>query len=163
MARKSGGRSALPGVIQQFECQSCFRTDGVTLSKLLPHDGQGHDHADQADRKVDLNKQRGRNQGAITYQLRRLRLHGLIERTPKSFRYQVTDLGLRVALFFTRIYNRLLRPSLAAAFPQLRAIPTALKRAFDALVAEIDTVVDQTHLAAQNLTPLRKSSFVKHG
>jgi DNA-binding PadR family transcriptional regulator len=103
------------------------------------------------------------SQGAITYQLRRLRLHGLIERTPKSFRYQVTDLGLRVALFFTRIYNRLLRPSLAAAFPQLRAIPTALKRAFDALVAEIDTVVDQTHLAAQNLTPLRKSSFVKHG
>ncbi len=28
------------------------------------------------------------SQGAITYQLRRLRLHGLIERVPKSFRYE---------------------------------------------------------------------------
>jgi hypothetical protein len=41
------------------------------------------------------------SQGAATYQLRRLRLHGLIERVPKSFRYRVTDLGLRVALFFS--------------------------------------------------------------
>jgi hypothetical protein len=50
------------------------------------------------------------SQGAVTYQLRRLRLHGLIERVPNSFRYRVTDFGLRVALFFTRTYNRLLRP-----------------------------------------------------
>src|SRR5437764_1683805 len=42
------------------------------------------------------------SQGAITYQLRRLRLHGLIERVPNSFRYRVTKFGLRVALFFTR-------------------------------------------------------------
>jgi DNA-binding HxlR family transcriptional regulator len=35
------------------------------------------------------------SQGAITYQLRRLRLHGLIERVPQSFRYRVTDFGLR--------------------------------------------------------------------
>jgi hypothetical protein len=48
------------------------------------------------------------SQGAITYQLRRLRLHGLIERIPKTFRYRVTQFGLRVALFFTRTYNRLL-------------------------------------------------------
>jgi hypothetical protein len=46
------------------------------------------------------------SQGAITYQLRRLRLHGLIERIPKTFRYRVVDLGLQVALFFTRTYNR---------------------------------------------------------
>src|SRR6201987_1820786 len=31
--------------------------------------------------------------GAVTYQLRRLRLHRLIERTPNSCRYCVTDLG----------------------------------------------------------------------
>src|SRR3984893_10206493 len=40
------------------------------------------------------------SQGAITYQLRRLRLHGLIERVPNSFRYRVTEFGLRVCLFF---------------------------------------------------------------
>jgi hypothetical protein len=28
----------------------------------------------------------------------------------RSFGYRVTDLGLRIALFFTRTYNRLLRP-----------------------------------------------------
>ncbi len=38
------------------------------------------------------------SQGTITYQLRRLRLHGLIERVPESFRYRVTDFGLRIAL-----------------------------------------------------------------
>src|SRR5437660_8142344 len=75
------------------------------------------------------------SQGAITYQLRRLRLHGLIERLPNSFRYRVTDFGFRVALFFTRTYNRLLRPGLAAALPALRAVATPLKRAFDALAA----------------------------
>ncbi|WFU45897.1 hypothetical protein QA640_44630 (plasmid) [Bradyrhizobium sp. CB82] len=39
--------------------------------------------------------------GAMTYQLRRLRLNGLIA-PPNNFRYCVTDLGCRVALFFTR-------------------------------------------------------------
>lgn len=101
--------------------------------------------------------------GAVTYQLRRLRLHGLIERIPNSFRYRVTDFGLRVALFFTRTYNRLLRPGLAAALPTLRAITTPLKRAFDLLGAQIDTMINQTHLAPQNLTHLRQASFVKQG
>jgi hypothetical protein len=102
-------------------------------------------------------------QGAVTYQLRRLRLHRLIERVPNSFRYRVTDFGLRAALFFTRTYNRLLRPGLAAALPTLRAITTPLKRAFDLLGAQIDTMISQTCLAQQNLTHSRQASFVKQG
>jgi hypothetical protein len=47
--------------------------------------------------------------GQITYDLRRLRLHGLIARIPHSHRYHVTDTGLRTALFLTRAHNRLLR------------------------------------------------------
>ena len=35
--------------------------------------------------------------GRMTYDLRRLRLHGLIERIPKSHRYDVTPAGLRIA------------------------------------------------------------------
>lgn len=101
------------------------------------------------------------SQGAVTYQLRRLRLHGLIERMPSSFSYRVTDFGLRVALFFTRAYNRLLRPGLAAALPALRAIATPLTRAFNALAAQIDTMTKQSHLAAQNLTHLHQVSFLK--
>lgn len=41
-------------------------------------------------------------QGRMTYQLRRLRLHGLIERIPKTHRYRSTDFGFRVAVFCTR-------------------------------------------------------------
>src|SRR5512133_1833780 len=47
--------------------------------------------------------------GRMTYDLRRLRLHGLIQRIPKSHRYEVTPAGLRIALFFSRTYARLLR------------------------------------------------------
>jgi hypothetical protein len=103
------------------------------------------------------------SQGAVTYQRRRLRLHGLIERVPNSFRYRVTDFGLRVALFFTRTYNRLLRPGLAAALPTLRAITTPLKRAFDLLGVQIDTMINQTQLAPQNLTHPGQASSLKQG
>ncbi|MGH9448389.1 MAG: hypothetical protein ACRD3O_22125, partial [Terriglobia bacterium] len=39
--------------------------------------------------------------GRMTYDLRRLRLHGFIERTPRTHRYQATQFGLRASLFFT--------------------------------------------------------------
>lgn len=88
------------------------------------------------------------SQGAMTYQLRRLRLHGLIERLPNSLRYRVTDFGFRAALFFTRAYNRLLRPGLAATLPCLRSIDAPLKRAFDHFNAQVNTWVSQAQLAA---------------
>jgi hypothetical protein len=103
------------------------------------------------------------SQGAITYQLRRLRLHDLIERVPNSFRYRVTDFGFRVALFFTRTYNRLLRPGLAAALPALSAIAAPLQRAFYTLAMQIDAAIKHAHLAEPNLTHLHQVSFVKQG
>ncbi len=51
-------------------------------------------------------------QGRRTYQLRRLRLHGLIERVPSSTRYTVTERGIKVALWFSRCHARLFRPAL---------------------------------------------------
>lgn len=88
------------------------------------------------------------SQGAITYQLRRLRLHGLIERLPNSFRYRVTEFGLRVALFFTRAYSRLLRPGLAAVLPGLRAIHAPLQRAFDHIDTQVNAWLEQAQLTA---------------
>ena len=44
--------------------------------------------------------------GQMTYDLRRLRLHGLIERIPATYRYQVTAAGLRTAMFLTRVHDR---------------------------------------------------------
>jgi hypothetical protein len=52
-------------------------------------------------------------QGQMTYDLRRLRLHGLIERIAGTHRYQLTDFGLASALLPTRTYTRVLRPGLA--------------------------------------------------
>jgi hypothetical protein len=53
----------------------------------------------------------------MTYHLRRLRLHGLIERIPKTHRYRLTTFGFRVAVFFTRAYARILRPGLGLVLP----------------------------------------------
>ena len=76
--------------------------------------------------------------GRMTYDLRRLRLHGLIERIPQSHRYRVTDAGLRVALFFTKVHSRILRPGLSHVFdgcPKApnRPIATAMGRLQQAL------------------------------
>ncbi len=61
--------------------------------------------------------------GKITYELRRLRLHGLIERVPHTNRYQVTSFGLQVAMFFTRTYNRVLRTGLSHICDRCHSTP----------------------------------------
>jgi hypothetical protein len=55
---------------------------------------------------------------------------------------------LRAALFFTRTYNRLLRPGLAAALPNLRATDATLEPAFDKLDEQINALINQEELAA---------------
>jgi len=80
--------------------------------------------------------------GQMTYHLRRLRLHGLIERIPKSHRYQVTDSGWRTALFCTRVYSRVLRPGLAQVVPKEAQDDSALRRQFDRLDQAINEWID---------------------
>ena len=53
----------------------------------------------------------------MTYDLRRLRLHGIIERVPHTHTYRVTPEGIRVACFYTKRYHRLLSPLLEADEP----------------------------------------------
>ena len=73
---------------------------------------------------IDINKYA---QGKMTYDLRRLRLRGLIERVPKSRRYRVTDLGFRVATLLTRAHARLMTPGLALIEPE-PSFPRPLQR-----------------------------------
>src|SRR3954447_2689977 len=86
--------------------------------------------------------------GKLTYDLRRLRLHGIIERIPHSHRYQLTADGLRLALFFSRTYARLLRPKLAEIMPAAPPLSSALRAAFDRLESEIQACCEQERLAA---------------
>ena len=76
--------------------------------------------------------------GRMTYDLRRLRLHGIIERLPRSHRYQTTPAGLKIALFFSRTYARLLRPKLAEIMCLGPPADSSLRSAFDRLQAEIN-------------------------
>jgi hypothetical protein len=82
----------------------------------------------------------------MTYDLRRLRLKGLISRQPGTHRYLVTPLGLRVASFYTRIHLRLLQPGWAALLPAKDPIPRPLRTVFDTLEAEIDKLCEEAGL-----------------
>jgi hypothetical protein len=87
-------------------------------------------------------------QGQMSYHLRRLRLHGLIERIPRTHRYRVTDSGWRTALFCTRSYNRILRPGLAVVMPQEAGAEVPLRRCFDRLDAAINAWIDAQKVPA---------------
>ena len=84
----------------------------------------------------------------MTYDLRRLRLHGLIERIPKSHRYTVTELGLRTALFFSRVYTRIFRPGLAIVTPPETRDDCPLRHGFDHVQRVIDAWCDNAKIAA---------------
>ena len=86
--------------------------------------------------------------GKMTYDLRRLRLPGLIERVPKSHRYRVTEFGFRSALFLTRAYARLLRPGLAMATDPQPPAPALLNKLFTEVDQAIERLWIQRSLAA---------------
>jgi len=73
------------------------------------------------------------NARQMTYDLRRLRLHGLVHRT--GHRYRITDDGLAFALFYSKLGERVLPPLFASSQPNG---PTKLRRA----LRTIDRCVD---------------------
>jgi hypothetical protein len=85
--------------------------------------------------------------GKMTYDLRRLRQHGLIERIPQTFRYQVTETGLAHALFLTRLHDRFLRTGLASLAGPVTS-NRDLAAATRAYTAAIDDLARQAGLAA---------------
>ena len=86
--------------------------------------------------------------GKMTYDLRRLRAHGLITRVPRSRRYQITDTGLTQALLFTHAHNHLLRTGLAEITDPDPPAPSRLRAADRAYHAAFDELARNAHLAA---------------
>ena len=80
--------------------------------------------------------------------LRRLRLHGLIERIPRTRRYRVTDAGIRAALCLRRAYARVLRPALSAVSDPRPPRDTRLRRVVAAFDREFQRLWHGQPLAA---------------
>ncbi|MGH9454547.1 MAG: hypothetical protein ACRD2O_11335 [Terriglobia bacterium] len=86
----------------------------------------------------------------MTYDLRRLRLKGLIYRPPRANRYFVTPYGWKVARLMTRLEARVFRPTLAAFDPQPAALPPKLRTALKQVDAQLDTLINDA-------VPLKKA------
>ena len=116
----------------------------LCLFELLP---EGFRNADLRCRVAELLNQESHtySQGRMTYDLRRLRLHGLIERQPHSNRYRVTQEGVRIILFFTRAEARFFSVALATKRPlDAGQAPRVLVQASQA----VDRLIQATTLAA---------------
>jgi predicted MarR family transcription regulator len=96
----------------------------------------------------------------MTYDLRRLRLNGLIRRIPRSNRYMLTDDGIRIAVFYTKIYNRMLLPLTAANQPQA---PPELRHALATITRHVDQYAARARLprAARELDSTVKNLATK--
>ncbi|MGH3569448.1 MAG: hypothetical protein ACRDRH_26205 [Pseudonocardia sp.] len=86
--------------------------------------------------------------GQVSYDLRRLRAHGLIERIPVSHRYRITDTGLHHAMLLTHIQTRLLQPGLAALTDPNPPAPTALRTAAHNYQRALDKLTQDAGIAA---------------
>ena len=87
--------------------------------------------------------------GQMTYDLRRLRLKGLVSRAPGTNRYFLTPYGWKVSLFITKLHARLFRPGFAALEPpEGAAVPHPLRHALASVDKEIERMLESARLRA---------------
>jgi len=79
----------------------------------------------------------------MTYDLRRLRLKGLITRVEHTHTYLLTPEGQRLAVFYTKLNDRLLRPLLSADQPQA---PPELRRALATIDHHVNDYITRARL-----------------
>ena len=78
-----------------------------------------------------------------SYDLARLRLNGLIARIPGKNRYRLTGDGLRFAIFYTKLHDRLLHPLLAADQPPA---PPPIRKALHTIEIHVIEHIDHARL-----------------
>jgi hypothetical protein len=79
----------------------------------------------------------------MTYDLRRLRLKGLIFRPPKTHRYYLTPHGWKIARLFTRLEARVFRPAVAMFTSNDAVLPFALRASLNRVDAQLDQLIYQ--------------------
>jgi hypothetical protein len=118
----------------------------LCLFRLLPH---GFTSRDLRHHLASLlGRTEPMTSGQTSYDLRRLRVHRLIHRIPHSHRYQVTDTGLRQALFLTRLHDRFLRTGLAELTDPDPPTPSRLRTAAHAYETALNDLAHRSALAA---------------
>jgi hypothetical protein len=85
------------------------------------------------------------SQARCCYDLRRLKLKGLIVRLEHSNTYVLTEDGQRFAIFYTKVHNRLLRPLMTANQPPA---PLPVRQALKVLDRAVTDYVDNARIAA---------------
>ncbi len=78
--------------------------------------------------------------GQMTYDLRRLRLHGIIARESGTHSYRVTREGIRICQFMTKVHHRVIRPGCSQL---MDGCPKASKRPVTAAIKQLDRAIDQ--------------------
>jgi hypothetical protein len=79
----------------------------------------------------------------MTYDLRRLRLKGLIFRPPRTHRYFVTPYGWKVARLFARLEARVFRPAIAMFTGNDAVLPFPLRVSLNRVDAQLDELIYQ--------------------
>jgi DNA-binding transcriptional ArsR family regulator len=86
--------------------------------------------------------------GQVSYDLRRLRAHGLITRIPGTHRYQITDTGGHHAMLLTHLHTRLLQPGLAHLTDPDPPTPNPLRTAARNYQHALDQLTQEAGFAA---------------
>ena len=82
--------------------------------------------------------------GQMSYDLRRLRMKGVITRLPHSNTYVLTPEGQRLAIFYTKVHNRLLRPLTAANDPPA---PLPLRQALRVIDRHVTNYITEARMS----------------
>ena len=86
------------------------------------------------------------SRGSMTYDLRRLRLHGLIVKRPGSHRYDLTAAGLRVCMFMTKVHRRVFVSGLAQLMNDQQTAP---RRSLAKAARQMDQAIEKLIAEAQ--------------
>jgi hypothetical protein len=134
--RVAGLRFGAPRVMRALEALGCA---GLTFTAFS-----------QADLRAVLVDRLGANPAECTparlgYDLTKLRGKGLVRKAPGRNLYTLTDLGYRVALYFTKLHQRLLSPALDTLDPAVHPALAASQHRLDRALAQLNVHFD--HLA----------------
>ena len=139
----TGAGTRIPG-LPLAQARSHALLAALLIFRLLP---RGFTNRDLREVTAELRGLPTVTAGQMTYDLRRLRSHQLIERIPRSHRYRVTGTGLHTAMILTRIHDRVL-PAGLAQLTQATGPPSKLRAAATAYQTAIDDIIHDAGLAA---------------